>query len=96
MPVLVQLEAKAKPGNIEDLMLLVRGELSATRSHEGCREVTGYLNDDGHTVVFVGKWDSIEQYRAYSAWRQETGVMSDFLGLLEGPPSVRFFEAIDA
>ena len=96
MSVLAQLEAKAKAGSVDRVLELVREELVATRSYDGCREIAEYRCDDGHTVIFIGRWDSKDQYEQYTAWRRETGVMGDFVALLDGAPGVRFFEAIDA
>ena len=68
MATLVQLEAKAKPECVQEVIDLLRPRLPETRDYDGCQEITAYLNDDGHTFVFVELWDSKEHYDKYLAW----------------------------
>ena len=96
MGTLVQLEAKAKPEHVQDVIDLLKQRLPETRAYDGCQEITIYLNEDGHTFVFTEQWDSKSHYEKYLAWREETGVLADLVALLEGPPDIRFFEAVDA
>ena len=49
----------------------------------------------GKTIVMVEHWDSKAHYEKYLAWREETGVLSDFGALLEGAPMIRFFDVLD-
>jgi quinol monooxygenase YgiN len=66
-----------------------------TRSYEGCQDITAYINEDDKTIVMVEHWDSKAHYEKYLAWREETGVLSDFGALLEGAPMIRFFDVLD-
>ena len=95
MATLVQLEANAKPECVQDLIDLLRQRLPETRAYDGCQEITAYLNDDGHTFVFVEQWDSKEHYDKYLAWRDETGVLAELVALLQEAPDIRFFEPVD-
>ena len=47
-------------------------------------------------LMYFETWDSKSHYEKYLAWREETGVLAEFVALLEGPPSVRYFVAVDA
>ncbi|MEM7356434.1 MAG: antibiotic biosynthesis monooxygenase [Acidobacteriota bacterium] len=96
MAVLVHFEAVVKPECLDDLIERLKAGLPDTRAHEGCRDLRTYLNEDGKTLVAIEQWDSKEQYQKYLAWRTETGVMDALGALFDGPPTIRFFEAIDA
>ena len=55
--VLVQLEANAKPDCVEEMTEMLRQLFPETRAFDGCNEITAYLNDDGHTFVFMLLFD---------------------------------------
>jgi len=55
-----------------------------------------YVEPEGRTFVFVERWDSTAQYERYLAWRTETGVLDQLVSMLDGEPSIRYFEAVDA
>lgn len=57
MAILVQLEANAKPECVEELMDMIKQRFPETRAYGGCKEITAYLNEDGHTLVFVEQWE---------------------------------------
>ena len=97
MSVMVLLEVKAKPESVEALKQTLKAILPSTRSYDGCLEVTPYSDlDDGQTLVAVEHWESRGHYEAYFAWREETGAMAKLATMLEVPPILRFFEAVDA
>ena len=72
MSILVQLEANAKPECVSEMSGALAGLFPETRAYDGCVDITAYLNDDGHTFVFVEHWETKEQYEKYLAWREET------------------------
>jgi quinol monooxygenase YgiN len=97
MATLVILELKAKTEHIEAVKSFLNARLPETRAYKGCQSITAYVNtDDGRTVVAVEHWDTQEAYQKYLAWRTETGVMAQLADMIEGSPSIRFFEAIKA
>jgi quinol monooxygenase YgiN len=97
MAVLMLLEATAKPECVSELKSFMKERLPETRAFEGCQGLTPYLEvDDGRTIVVVERWDSKEAHQKYMAWRAESGVRAQLSSLLEGPPTIRYFEAIDA
>jgi len=66
MAITVLLEAKAKPGTGNDFLAILKEILPDTRSHDGCKEITVYQNqDDADVVVLIGKWESKEKYEKY-------------------------------
>jgi quinol monooxygenase YgiN len=46
--------------------------------------------------VFYERWDSRQHYEKYLAWRTETGVADQLVAMLAAPPSIRYFERVDA
>ncbi len=96
MGTLVIFEAIAKAESVRELEDFVQRHLPDTRSYDGCQDITGYLNEDGRTIVMVEHWNSKEDYQKYLAWREETGVLADLGAMLDGEPTIRFFDAIDA
>jgi quinol monooxygenase YgiN len=95
MAVLMLLEATAKGERVSELKRFLKESVPETRAFDGCQDSTAYLNvDDGRTVVIMDHWDSKESHQKYAAWRAETGTRARLSGMLEGPPKVRYFEAI--
>ncbi len=96
MTILVTLEINARPENTTAVQELLAELFPDTRAYEGCTDITAYLNDNGYTFIFVENWESKEKYEKYLAWREETGSLAALGGLLQGPPTIRYFEAVDA
>ncbi|MFL2840689.1 MAG: putative quinol monooxygenase [Pseudohongiellaceae bacterium] len=93
---LVQFKVVAKPECIPDINKFLAEIFPDTRAFDGCIDITAYLNDDGQTYVFIEHWESKAQYEKYLAWRGEIGTMSQFEQYLQGPPSIKYFEVVDA
>jgi len=97
MSVLVILELKLKPESVNTLKEMLPAILPDTRSFAGCQDITFYSNqDDPQVFVAAERWESKDAYQKYLAWRTETGVMAKLGSLLTAPPSIRYFDAIDA
>ncbi len=96
MSTLVTLEGIAKAESVRELEDFLKRILPDTRSYDGCQDITFYLNEDGRTFVAVEHWDSKEHYQRYLAWRDETGVLAALGAMLNGEPTIRFFDPIDA
>jgi quinol monooxygenase YgiN len=97
MAVTVLLELKVKPESVDTLKKLFKEILPDTRAYEGCRELKIYGNqDDAGNVVLVEHWDSRPHYEKYLAWRTETGLVDKLGSMLAGPPSIRYYEEVDA
>ena len=96
MAVLVLLEAKAKADAVDSLKDFLRPRLPQTRDFDGCQGIKIYLDPgDGRTFVFVEYWDSKAHYERYLAWREETGELAQLFSMLEGEPSIRYFDQVD-
>ncbi len=93
----VFLEFIAKPGRGSDLLETLAGVLPDTRSYEGNQSVDVYQKvEDPDTCIIHSQWNSQVHWEKYIAWREETGVLADFVEELEGPPKIRFFNKIGA
>ena len=59
-----------------------------------------FNTDKGTSVKWDGKKINTHGYSAhyekYLAWREETGILQQLSAALEGPPSIRFFDLVDA
>ena len=97
MAIMVLLEGKAKPESVDRLKAALRSLFPDTRKYEGCRGITAYTNaDDALAVVFEEHWETRAHHERYLKWRTETGVIADLVGMLEAPPTIRYFEQLDA
>ncbi len=97
MSVIVLLEAHVKPEAVDELKSSLKALLPDTRAYDGCQGIDIYGNlEDGGNLVFYERWDSREHYEKYLAWRTETGVMDQLGAMLTAPPSIRYFERVDA
>ena len=94
-PLLVTLRLTAKDGAA--LQRFLRKILPATRAADGCRSCVTYLSpDDPFAFVLVQEWDSLEQQQAYMHWREESGVLAEFIAHLSEPPVVELWRRDDS
>lgn len=72
--VTVTLDLTMKPEAAQKFSQAGSGGLSATKAFPGFREVR-ILNhqDDPCRFLFVQRWESLDAYHAYIAWRTERG-----------------------
>jgi quinol monooxygenase YgiN len=89
----VILEFRAKADCIEGSRAFLKRVLPDTRGYDGCVTLHVVQNqDDPASIVIVEQWDTRGHYERYLAWRTETGIMEEFTALMDGPPSIRFFD----
>lgn len=92
----VVIEIKTKPGVSGDMLAMLKEILPATRSYDGCLDLTTLQDhNDPNTLIILSKWQTKAQYEAYLNWRKETGVFDIFADMLAAPPSTRFFSTTD-
>lgn len=97
MPVTVILEVQAQPDKPAELKQLLKDILSDTRAYDGCIGVDVTENqDDTANIVLLEKWQSRAHYEKYLGWRQETGALDTLATYLAQPPSIRYFDPVDA
>ena len=97
MSTVVLLEIQVKPEAVDEMKALLKKILPDTRAYEGCQGLDLYGNlDDTGNLVFYERWDSRQHYEKYLAWRTETGVADQLVAMLAAPPSIGYFERVDA
>jgi quinol monooxygenase YgiN len=97
MSVFVLVEGRTRPETTEPLKALVKELFVETRVYDGCQEVTLKINqDDPESFLLVEYWESKAHYEKYLGWRQETGVLGNIISMLDGDPSIRYFDTTDA
>ena len=97
MAVTVLLEIQAKPEHVDEIKSTFKEILPDTRAYEGCLGVDVISNQDESTnIVLVEKWETRQHYEKYLGWRQETGFVDRLVALLSAPPSIRYYDKVDA
>lgn len=97
MSVTVLLEVTTKPGRMGDLLRMFTENFKQTRVYEGCIDLyMARSEEDPDTVVVVQQWERRSAYDHYLAWRTETGMLDKLMSLAATPPSIRYFERLDA
>lgn len=97
MTCVVILEVTAKKGTGPQLVETFRALLPDTRNKDGCRSVEVTTNlDNSDNLVLVEYWVTRQHYENYLAWRQQRGDLDKLAEALAGPPSIRYFDLMDA
>jgi quinol monooxygenase YgiN len=97
MSVIVLVELQVKPDAVNQMKSLLKEVLPDTRAYKGCQGIDIYSNtDDSSNLVFYERWEERKNYESYLAWRTETGLMDKLGTMLAAPPSIRYFERVDA
>ena len=89
MTTLVLVDARLKPGCLQDALSFLAERLPETREYPGCRGIDAYVADDGANLVLVETWDSEARFDAYLQWRQESGSFATFSDYVKGEPQIR-------
>lgn len=97
MSVTILLDAQVKPEAVDEMISFLKEILPDTRVYEGCQGIEVQQNqEDSSNLVMIEKWESRQLYEKYLGWRTETGVMDKIGSMLSQPPSIRYFDQIDA
>lgn len=93
----VLLEIRVKPEFVDGMAEGFKGLFPDTRSYEGNISIYAAQNDeDKQNFVMVEVWESRAHYEKYLAWRTERGDIENLASMLEGEPSIRYFDHIGA
>ena len=84
MKYLVIADFRCKPGMAERMAERFVDALPVTRSFQGCRSVAVYYEERTQTFTLLEDWDSLEEYEAYLAFREDTGIQTQLDPLLDG------------
>lgn len=97
MACVVLLELSAKDEAIDGMKETFKNILGDTRAFDGCQGVEVTQDQDNpNTMVLVEKWDTRQHYEKYLAWREERGDLEAMGAALQGPPSIRYMDIVDA
>ena len=89
MSVIVTIELSVKPERLQELKDSLEVLLPSTRAYDGAEaiQLTQDVEDENH-IVFVEYWASKEHFEKYMAWRTETGVLDQLMGMVTQPPKI--------
>jgi len=78
---------KVKMGRYEEAVAFMQKHIPNTASFEGCMSIHVAGSSEDSTMMVYGEWASIEAHKKYVAWREESGLLQEFvLEFLESPP----------
>ena len=78
---------KVRPGKYEETVAFLQKHIPDTASFEGCEVLHVAGNQDDSTIMIYEEWDSVDSHKKYLAWREETGLLDEFVSeFLESPP----------
>jgi quinol monooxygenase YgiN len=89
----VILELRTKEDCVDKARSWFKSVLPDTREFDGCIGLYLVKNqDDPQNFVIIEQWDTRAQYEKYLAWRTERGDIDALVGMIDGEPSIRFFD----
>lgn len=93
----VLLELQVQADKVDTLKGVFKDILGDTRAYDGCISVEVTDNqDESANLLLIEKWESRAKYEKYLGWREETGALEQLGSLLSAPPSIRYFDPVDA
>lgn len=86
------LELQLKAESVDTAHQIIHTTLTATRAFPGCLGVTVLIDsgDPAHVVLYES-WESIEDDRAYRAWRATPEGASDLGSVVAAPPKLTLY-----
>ena len=97
MSTFVTLEFQARPETVEPVKEFLRKVLPDTRDYVGFESIALHQNqDEPASMMMYEQWATRAHYDAYLEWRVSTGALDEFVEMLAGPPTFRFFDLVDA
>jgi quinol monooxygenase YgiN len=97
MSILVLLQLEAAEGQAEAMIDVLRRSLGDTRARPGCESVSVHQDHDKPTsILLVERWATRADDEAYRAWRAGEGAIAEIVPLIGGPPSLRYYDDVDA
>jgi len=91
----ITLELTHAPGKGDEVDAFLTSILPDTRAYKGCRWVHAYRHHtDEHRVILIEEWDSVADYEAYFAWRNENNSLAPLIAMLAAPPKLDFWPTL--
>ncbi|QKT08471.1 antibiotic biosynthesis monooxygenase [Gordonia sp. X0973] len=95
MGVQVAIDLPAKKGKFDELREWMVNHIAGTRNFNGNMVVESWRNQDKPDSIFLlEKWESRADFEKYLQWREETGVITELLELLDGEPAFHYFDPL--
>jgi quinol monooxygenase YgiN len=97
MSVTVVLECRTAEDKTDEVIAFFRKVLPDTRAYDGFESLTVHRNSDDPTSLLIWEtWASRPHYEKYFQWRTDTGALGTLMQMLDGEPSIRFFDYVGA
>lgn len=96
MSISVLVEFEVNPAVREEFIAYLKDLLLETRNYEGCLGVSFHADQGrpNHLIDFL-RWESMEHFERYTAWRQETGVSDRLMSYLSAAPIRHLYDEIE-
>jgi quinol monooxygenase YgiN len=93
MTVVIVADVQCTPGRRGEFVRAVAGMVRDTREQPGFEGID-VTRADGQDdlVVMVERWESVESYQRYLAWRAERGDRAQLYSLMAHPPVFRYLQ----
>ena len=96
MAAYILLDVQTDPERLEEMRAFLHDRMPEALAFDGCLDVQLVASTDKPgNLVFFEKWQSREHYENYYAYREASGVLATFAGMLTEEPIFRFFEVFD-
>ena len=93
----VILDLQVQPDHVDTLKGVFKDILGDTRAYDGCISVDVVHNqDESANLLLVEQWESRAKYEKYLGWREETGALEQLGSMLAAPPSIKYFDPVEA
>jgi heme oxygenase (mycobilin-producing) len=93
---IVIVDLPVRPESRGELVATLKTALKDTRAFAGCRGASLCSDlEDPAMVSIVERWETLQHYLTYDAWRTETGFMDMLAGMRGGEPGERHLEEVD-
>ena len=97
MACVVLLELQVKEECVDQMKSGFKDMFPDTRAYDGCIDIYATQDQDNPTtIIAVEQWETRQHYEKYLAWRTERGDLDALGEMLDGEPSIRYFEPFDA
>jgi len=95
-PVMVVIEARAKDPDAFRAYLQTSEVIPVTRLASGIHYSWSTQDQSNPERFFIiQSWNSVEQQQGYIQWREKSGALAEFVGMLKEQPQVTYVDAFD-
>lgn len=89
----VVFECRVKPDCVEKFQQWLRANLPDTRAFPGFMTLVAAVNQDNPVnIIVLEQWDTRQHYEKYIEWRTARGDSEVFMPMMDGEPSIRYYD----